>query len=179
MRTDLLAAARVAGLATTLVALVAAGVRLALVQDARDWLGFTFPGLPHRMSEAVDIFVNNGTLLTGVLVACVVVGAALPEPGARRTERIALRLAVAVFDLVLLLVATFHVVYVGAAVGAYGGRTVEAMLPHGPVELGAFALALAQYLAARRERLSRQRIAVTALVSFAGLAVAALLEVFV
>ena len=83
------------------------------------------------MSEAVDIFVNNGTLLTGVLVACVVVGTALPEPGARRTERIALRLAVAVFDLVLLLVATFHVVYVGAAVGAYGGRTVEAMLPQG------------------------------------------------
>ena len=94
-------------------------------------------------------------------------------------ERIALRLAVAVFDLVLLLVATFHVVYVGAAVGAYGGRTVEAMLPHGPVELGAFAMALALYLEARRERLSRQRIAVTALVSFAALAVAALLEVFV
>ena len=42
---------------------------------------------------------------------------------------------------------------VGAAIGAYGTRMVGAMLPHGPVELAAYSLALALYLHGRRRAL--------------------------
>ena len=43
-----------------------------------------------------------------------------------------------------------NVALVGAALGAYGTRMALAMLPHGPLELAAFATALALYLDARR-----------------------------
>ena len=46
-----------------------------------------------------------------------------------------------------------NVLVVGAALGAYGERMVRAMLPHGPVELAAYALALALYLQGRSRAL--------------------------
>ena len=46
-----------------------------------------------------------------------------------------------------------NVLVVGAALGGYGTRMVRAMLPHGPVELAAYALALALYLQGRRRAL--------------------------
>ena len=42
---------------------------------------------------------------------------------------------------------------VGAALGAYGTRMVLRALPHGPVELAAYSLALALYLQGRRRDL--------------------------
>ena len=67
---------------------------------------------------------------------------------------------------------------VGAAVGGYGTRMVRAMLPHGPVEVAAYALALALYLLGRSRPLPTARLAGTIATSVALLAVAALLETF-
>ena len=46
-----------------------------------------------------------------------------------------------------------NVLVVGAGLGAYGARMVRAELPHGPVELAAYALALGLYLQGRRRAL--------------------------
>jgi hypothetical protein len=177
-RTDVTAAARLAAAATALAALVAVGVRLTIAPAARDWLGFQFPGVPQRIGQAGEIFANNARLLFAVLVASMVVQVARPAPTATQVERVALRLLVGLCDIVLLAAAVWHVAFVGTAIGAYGHRTLAAMLPHGPFEVSAFALALGLYLTARRESLERRRIVAVAVVSLALLAVAALLEVF-
>ena len=67
---------------------------------------------------------------------------------------------------------------VGAALGAYGTRMARAMLPHGPVELAAFALALGLHLHGRRRALPAGRIAAAIAASVVLLAIAAVLEVF-
>jgi hypothetical protein len=153
-------------------------VRVTAASDARELLGFGFPGLPRRAGEAVAIFANNARTLAALLLACLVAHGARVRPGAARGERVAMRFVTGLCDAGLLAAALWHVAFVGAALGAYGRRTVAAMLPHGPLELAAFALAFALYLAARREGLTRQRFLGVTLVSFAGLAVAAGLEVF-
>ena len=55
----------------------------------------------------------------------------------------------------------------------------RAELPHGPVELAAYALALALYLQGRRRALPRSHLARVVAVSVALLAIAAGLETFV
>jgi uncharacterized membrane protein SpoIIM required for sporulation len=56
---------------------------------------------------------------------------------------------------------------------------VGAVLPHGPVELAAFTLAIALYLHSRRQTLPARQIAATITSCVALLAVAAVLETFV
>ena len=46
-----------------------------------------------------------------------------------------------------------NVIVIGASFGAYGTRMLRAALPHGPVELAAYSLALALYLQGRRRPL--------------------------
>jgi hypothetical protein len=72
-----------------------------------------------------------------------------------------------------------NVIVVGAGLGAYGTRMVLAVLPHGPVELAAYALALALYLEGRTRRLALAHILAIAALSVAALALAAGLETFV
>jgi hypothetical protein len=71
-----------------------------------------------------------------------------------------------------------HVVLVGAAIGAYGEPAVSALLPHGPVELAAFSLALALYVGARREPLTLRPALTVAGFAVAGLVVGAVIEVY-
>ena len=72
-----------------------------------------------------------------------------------------------------------NVIVVGASFGAYGTRMLRAALPHGPVELAAYSLALALYLQGRTRALpARHMLAVVAL-SVATLALAAVLETYV
>ena len=72
-----------------------------------------------------------------------------------------------------------NLIVIGASFGAYGTRMVRAALPHGPVELAAYSLALALYLQGRTRALpARHMLAVVAL-SVAMLALAAVLETFV
>ena len=72
-----------------------------------------------------------------------------------------------------------NVLVIGAAIGGYGTRMLVAMLPHGPVELAAYSLALALYLRGRRRALPAARMAVVACASVALLALAAALETWV
>ena len=70
-------------------------------------------------------------------------------------------------------------IVVGASLGAYGTRMVRAALPHGPVELAAYSLALALYLQGRREPLPSRHGRDVGALSIAALALAAVLETFV
>ena len=72
-----------------------------------------------------------------------------------------------------------NVLVIGAAIGGYGTRMLVAMLPHGPVELAAYSLALGLYLADAAEPLPQPDMAVVACASVALLALAAALETWV
>jgi len=72
-----------------------------------------------------------------------------------------------------------NLIVIGASFGAYGTRMLRAALPHGPVELAAYSLALSMYLNARsRPFPTRSLLAVMAL-STSMLAIAAVLETYV
>ena len=58
-----------------------------------------------------------------------------------------------VAELILAAAITANTLVVGVAIGAYGLRMVSATLPHGPIELAAYTLAIALYLHDRRRNL--------------------------
>jgi hypothetical protein len=72
-----------------------------------------------------------------------------------------------------------NVAVVGASFGAYGARMIRAALPHGPLELGAFSLALGLYIEGRHQPIPVGLMVVVAALSVVGLAIAALFEVYV
>jgi hypothetical protein len=72
-----------------------------------------------------------------------------------------------------------NMLVVGAGLGGYGERMARAELPHGPVELTAYALALALYLQGRRRALPVRHLAKVGAATVALLALAAALETFV
>ena len=72
-----------------------------------------------------------------------------------------------------------NLVVIGAAIGGYGHRMVLAMLPHGPVELAAYSLALALYLRGPSPQRCPQLHDRGWRASVALLAIAAVLETFV
>ena len=166
----------VAALAGVVVVVVAAVVSLALAPQARGWLHYTFRAEPTDASEATAIFANNAWALMGVVGLLWITQLAARAP--RAPSRVQ-RLVRTGGELVLAGVVAHNVVVVGAAVGAYGERMVRAMLPHGPVELAAYALALGLYLRGRRRPLAAGQIVGTFAVSTGLLAIAAILEVFV
>jgi hypothetical protein len=163
--TAVVAVAMLAGAAVVaaLVALLGAG-------EMREALGFPFTGVPDRLGEAVSIFVANARLAAGVGVAAAVAQARLRGrvPG----------LVARVCDVGVLLALAVNVGIVGAATGAYGGRMVVSMLPHGPLELAAFSLAIAAWRRARAERLDARWAGAVAAGVVAILGAAALLETF-
>jgi hypothetical protein len=162
----------------TLAALaVAAVVRVGWAAEARRLLGFGFAGVPARLETAVSIFAGNARLLAAVFAAILVAQSPwLADRDAARGPVIsALTAAV---DSVLALSVAVNVVLVGAALGAYGDRMAVAMLPHGPLELAAYALALAMYLQARRGPIAARHVLAVAALCLGGLALAALLETF-
>ena len=68
---------------------------------------------------------------------------------------------------------------IGVSFGAYGTRMARAALPHGPVELAAYSLALALYIQGRRRVLPARHVLAVAALSTSLLAAAAVLETFV
>jgi hypothetical protein len=175
--TDAVRAAYVALAAGAVIVLSAAVVSALAAARVRAGLGFAFGGVPRTFEETRVILGANVRLMTSVVgVAAIVQSARLgsPDRGLGRGGRAA-RMAC---DLALIAVFVFNAAFVGATIGAYGARMVVAMLPHGPVELAAFALAIALYLRVRSEPL-RTRVALTlAGWSLGLLALAALLETF-
>jgi len=157
------------------VLLVALVTRVALASQVRGWLHYTFPGVPARVNSAVWIFTNNARELLGVLGLLLIAQLAARGTGGPTRAQQLVRTG---GELVVAGAVAANVLLVGAAVGAYGERMVRAMLPHGPVEVAAYALALALYLQGRRRPLAAARLAGTIAASVALLGVAALLETF-
>lgn len=144
---------------------------------ARRWLAYPFGDIPAQAGAAAAIFLHNLRALVAVggllAVAQSPYWANKAKPGAihaavQRAGEALLAAAVAA-----------NVIVVGASLGAYGVRMVRATLPHGPVELAAYALALALYLEGRTARLGPKHILAMATLSTAALALAAMLETFV
>ena len=172
-RTALIVAA---GLTTAALA-IAAAVHVACAAETRRLLDFPFTGVPARPSTALSIFANNARLLSAVFAAVLVAQAPwLTGRGSARGP-IATMLLAAV-DTLLLLEIAFNTALVGAALGAYGNRMVSAVLPHGPIEVAAYALALALYLRARHTPVTLRQVAAVAAICVAALALAAVLETF-
>jgi hypothetical protein len=165
----------IAAAVTCCVLLVALVTRLTLASHARGWLHYTFPGVPARLNSAVWIFTSNSRELLGVLGLLLIAQIAVRrDDGPTRAQRL-VRVG---GELALAGAITANVLVVGGAVGAYGERMVRAMLPHGPIEVAAYSLALALYLQGRRRPLPAVRTAGTIAASVALLALAALLETF-
>lgn len=156
-------------------ALAAAAVRLGDPHAAREALGFTFAGIPDRIGEAASILVNNLTALAapGVAIALVLWSR---RPG---VDRVPARLARGVGIVVLGFGFAINTLLIGASVGAYGERMVSAMLPHGPIELAAYSLALAAFLEVRAGRLDGRRALAALATSAALLVIAAPVETYV
>jgi hypothetical protein len=168
------AAGRVAAYLIGLAAATAGVVAVAAAGPARELLGFTFPGVEDRLSEVVSILANNLRVLAAVFVACAAAQLSRSAPNVESG-----RVVVLLCDGVLAVVAAWHALLVGAGVGAYGGRMLATLVPHGPVELAAYSLALGLYVTARRERLERRRWLAAGAASAIGLLLAAVLEVYV
>jgi len=165
----------VAAALTAAALLTAVVVRLALAAQARRWLGYRFPGVPAHLSTTVWILAHNARGLAGVLGLLTVAQLAARSPGPARAQLV-LRSA---GEVVIAGAITANLLVIGAAIGGYGTRMLVAMLPHGPVELAAYSLALALYLIGRRRALPAARVAVVACASVALLALAAALETWV
>jgi hypothetical protein len=159
---------------------IAAGIALAVIvamgapARARDWLAFAFPGVAARPAVAVGIFAHNLRSLSGVFVLLIFARLA-PRAPDKRTARLAVRVG----ELLLAGAITANVVVVGAAIGAYRERMVLALMPHGPVELAAYSLALALYRQDRRRNLPADYVATAGAACVALLAIAAVLETWV
>jgi hypothetical protein len=176
LRSDLRTAAWLALAVAALTALTALIVHLTWADGARNWLRFSFSGLPERPSEAASVFINNVRLLSAALLGSLIAAAA--RRSTARASGLAMQAIVRCCDVVIALACAANVVFVGLALGAYGRRALAATVPHGPLELLAFTLALAVYIAAHREPVGYRRLVVTAVAGVAALAVAAVLEVF-
>ena len=170
-------AVAVAGGLTAATAAVAAIVRLGWPAEARRLLDFGFTGVPARLDTAVSIFTGNARLLAAVFAA-ILVAQSPWLAGRDATRGTALSALTAAVDTLLALSVAVNVALVGSALGAYGNRMAVAMLPHGPIELAAYALALALYLRARRGPLAARHVFAVGVVCLGGLALAALLETF-
>jgi hypothetical protein len=109
-------------------------------------LHFGFASTPHGAGQLLAILAANLTLLGAFLAAAVLVQArwdCTTDGG---------RIVFTGFCDAIVALPTVHnlILVLGTTVGAYGARMVRSMLPAGPVELVAYALAAAVYLRSRR-----------------------------
>jgi hypothetical protein len=168
-------AAGTAGLITIAVVLIALVVRAGYAPSARRWLAFPFTGIPATPGEAASIFIHNLRALAAIFGLLLIARsgcwpAGNGQPGVvhrilRRAGEALLGAAVAA-----------NMIVVGASLGAYGTRMVRAALPHGPVELAAYSLALTLYRQGRSRRLPVRHVLAVAALSVSMLGLAALLE---
>ena len=170
-------AATIAGLLIAATFLTALVVDMGFAANARRWLAFGFAGLPPGPAEAVSIFRHNlGALLA---VAGLLVIAQTPYWAGETQPGRSHRLVRGAGEVLLSGAVSANVAVVGAGFGAYGARMIRAALPHGPLELGAFCLALGLYMKGRARPIPVGLMVVVGVLSVAGLALAALLEVYV
>jgi hypothetical protein len=175
-------------IAVCLIAVAAAAalvVKVVAAATVRDWLRFPFDGIPGRPEEVLSILATNLRMLAGLFAACLVANLARglvttrAAPPAEALAHTIARAFVWLCDAAIVASATAHALIVGAAVGAYGGRMIAFLFPHGPVELGAYCLALSLYVSLRQGGVTLRRCIDVGVASAAGLVMAAGLEVFV
>jgi hypothetical protein len=171
-------AARIAGVLTVAVLAVGLAVHLASAGWARRLLAFHFPGVAAQPAIAATIFVHNLRALLAVGGALLVAQSPYLAARAARPARIPRALQGAC-EAVLAGGVAANAVVIGASFGAYGMRMVRAALPHAPVELATYALALALYIEGRRRPLPVRHVLAVAALSTSALAAAALLETYV
>jgi hypothetical protein len=177
LRSTLLVAAAVAGALTIAAGAIAAVTHLTAASVARRWLAYPFAGIPARPGEAVAIFLHNVRALAAVGGLLLI---AQSPHWAENVDAGPLHRAIRRGGEALLAAGvSSNVIVVGASLGAYGAGMVRAILPHGPVELAAYALALALYLQGRDKPLPMNHLLTIAVTSIFLLALAALLETFV
>ena len=170
-------ALRIAGGVTVSVIVIAIIVRVGYAAEARRWLAYPFAGVPARLGESATIFLHNLRALAAVAGLLLIPQS--PYWDGKTEPGTAQRAVQGVGEALLAAGVAANVIVVGVSVGAYGERMISAILPHGPVELAAYALALALYLQGRGGPLpARHVLAITAL-SISVLALAAALETFV
>jgi Stage II sporulation protein M len=178
-------AARRARLAICCAAAGAAGalalvVHVAFAAQTRSVLGFTFPGVDPAPAAAWSIFATNARKMAGIFGLALVLQAPWlagdRDPDDRPRWHPVLT-TLCDCGVAGVLASTFLVT--AAGVGAYGTLMVRALLPHGPIELLAFATAVTLYLDARRRVVSPRRAAVLTAASLFTLALAALTETYI
>jgi hypothetical protein len=174
---DGLAAAQVAAALLAFASVTAACVALAGPGEVRNWLGFGFAGIPNSFGEILSVLFNNLRLLGGIFAASWVWQLARSSDSPHPVDAWLLRAIGGFCDMIVVGAALANALVVGAGLGAYGGRMIAGILPHGMVELGAYSVALGLYRSARHEQLDRERWLTAALLSTTGLASAAVIEV--
>jgi hypothetical protein len=168
----------IAGALTVAVLAVGVAVHITAVASASRLLGFHFAGIPARATVAATVFVHNLHALLAIAGALLV--AQMPylvdraaDPG--RSQRM-LRV---VCEVGLAGAVAANVMVIAVSFGAYGSRMARAALPHGPIELAAYSLALALYIQGRHRVVPARHILAVALLSTTLLAAAAAVETFV
>jgi hypothetical protein len=170
-------AAILAGSLAVATCAIALAVHLALAAEARRWLAFPFTGIPAEPAQAATIFAHNLRALVAVAAMLLIAQSnhreSEDEPGP--IARIVQRAGEALLGGAV----AANVALFGASMGAYGIRMARAALPHGPLELAAYSLALALYLQGRHRRLPIRHAFAVMAVSVSALALAAVVETFV
>ena len=170
-------AGRVAVVLTVACGVIALVVHVWFAAAARRWLAFPFAGIPARPGEAASIFIHNLRALAAVCGLLLIAqsaysSAAGAEPGhAHKMLR-------GLGEALLAAAVAANLVVIGASFGAYGTRMLGAALPHGPVELAAYSLALSLYLQGRRRPLPARSVVAVLALSVVMLALAAVLETY-
>jgi hypothetical protein len=162
-------------IACGVIALVA---HLWFAAAARRWLAFPFAGIPARPSTAAIIFSHNLHALAAVCGLLLIAQSAYWNAGGAEPGH-AHRMLRGLGEALLAAAVAANLVVIGASFGAYGTRMVRAALPHGPVELAAYSLALSLYLQARRRPVPARRLLAVMALSASILAIAAVVETYV
>jgi len=171
-RTLVRTGAGVAAATVVFVLAIAVTCRLLFAEQARGWLDFGFdpPAGGPKLHTAWETLSVNAQLAAVCFLFALSV--ALGRGGQTTFNVVMYRFCRGLYDLMLGVVYVGNVLIVGVSLGAYGPRMVRALLPHGPVELFAFSLALAVYLVARERGIGlspalRAGVAVVALLALA------------
>jgi hypothetical protein len=171
-------ASAVAAVVTLSCGVIAVVVHAGFTAQARRWLAFPFTGIPARPDVAAGIFLHNLRALAAVGGLLLIAQSA---QWTRRTDEPTRASATVrlLAEALLGAAVAANLIVVGASFGAYGTRMLGAALPHGPVELAAYSLALALYRQGRTRALPARHTLAVAALSVATLALAAVLETYV
>jgi hypothetical protein len=150
---------------------VAALVALTCAAAMRARLRYGFAGVPHTSAQALAILAANLRVAALVFAMAAVVRLGHRAGGDARWFR-------RVCDALALTPAAVNAAVLGVSFGAYGPRMLAATLPHGPVELAAFARAGALYLRARAAPVEWCGALTSTVVVVGLLVIAALLETY-